>query len=366
MRILYYIYGLNIGGAETLIQNLLEKIDYENNQIEFVIQTKSINNLAIENIINKKKIVINYITSFYENPLKSYLDLKKLIKLGNYELIHIHVNSLINITPVILSARSGMGILIHSHSSSNAGGGMLGRIIHNINKVIISKYDTINLACSDDAGIWMFGKLKYDIIYNGIDINKYKYSNDFRREIRNKYGIGDDEIVIGHVGRFVQAKNHKFLLDCVSEYCKQNKSIKLLLVGKGQLEEDVKSQITKLNITNNVILAGETMDVYKYYSAFDIMVFPSIYEGLPFSLIEAQAAGLPIIASNVISTQVDITGLVTFLSLNESTKTWNESISRILKIHIDRMCYNTRMKNSAFDINNTVKRIGQIYETAAK
>lgn len=367
MRVLYFIYGLNVGGAETLIENIIDKINYEKYKIEFVIQVPFIYNERIKKIVEAKSIRIHYITSYYKNPIKSISELKRVLIDGMFDIIHVHVNALLNITPIVLAKKYNIRIVLHSHSSSNAGGGRIGKILHYINRRLISRYNTVNLACSDEAGRWMFKDFEYEIIYNGIDIDKYGFNPTARKGIRNKYGVKENEFLIGHVGRLVKAKNHEFFIICINEIISKGVPVKAIFVGDGLLEKKIISMVEKYSLKDNVIFAGQVSNVYDYYSAFDLMLFPSIYEGLPFAIVEAQASGIPIVASDIITRQANVTDLVTYISLKSPVSEWNMVIMDKLKENNNRIAHKDVMKKSVFNIQNTVMRIERIYgEICAK
>lgn len=305
---------------------------------------------------------MHYLPSYYKNPIKSIMELRKIMTNRKINIIHIHVNSLLNISPIILAQKRNIRIVIHSHSSANGKGGKIGKLLHHFNKFVISKYDITNLACSAEAGDWMFKKSNYEILYNGIDTDKYRYNSKMRSYIRNKYDIKENEYLIGHVGRFVEVKNHDFFMNCVKEMIDGELPVKAILVGDGPLKRKLTLFVEKNKLENKIIFVGQVSNVNDYYSAFDLMLFPSKYEGMPFTLIEAQTSGVPIIASDSITKQANVTGLITYLSLKLSVNEWNIVVKNNLHQHINRSEYGLEMKKTVFNIEKTVIRIEEIYE----
>lgn len=167
------------------------------------------------------------------------------------------------------------------------------------------------------------------IFSNGIEIEKFKYNSEIRKMIRRELNIKDNEIVIGHVGRLVKPKNHKYLIKIFKEYNEKNRDSKLLLVGDGNLRKKIEKQVKAYKLEKNVIFMGNRNDTYKMYNAMDVFVFPSLNEGLPLTLIEAQSAGLNIFASNNITDTVNVTGNVKFLDIKEKPKIWAEAILQL-------------------------------------
>ena len=172
------------------------------------------------------------------------------------------------------------------------------------------RYATDYFACSELAGRYLFGNKTFDqgkvkIIHNAIDLDKFKFDPDARKKLRKELGIDDETIVIGHVGRFVQTKNHHFLVYAFKKYHNKNPNTKLLLIGTGPLEEKIKAQVKKLNLEDSVLFLGQRNDTNKLYSVMDIFCLPSLYEGLPVAGIEAQAAGLPCVYSDKVTIEAD-------------------------------------------------------------
>lgn len=201
--------------------------------------------------------------------------------------------------------------------------------MHSINRKLISFVATDFLACSIKAKEFFYPTKLWDkciILKNGINLCQFSFNNDIRNKVREKLGISDDVLVIGHVGRFATVKNHAFIIEVFNQIQQINDNVLLLLLGNGELLDSVKNKVKELDLERKVLFLGERDDVYRILQAFDLVLFPSLYEGLPFSLIEAQASGLKIFSSDRVSHEVDVTGNVFFLSLNKSAHSWAEFI----------------------------------------
>lgn len=361
VKVLFFLRSLNIGGAEAFIYNVLSSLDNQKVHIDIVIQTHENKNKQLLHLCAKKDIKIFYVAPFEKNYYKSIKELNGIIKENAYDIIHYHANSLINMVPVICAKKNNIRLVLHSHNSNNNLGGHIGKCIHYFNRFIISRLKVTRIACGNEAGCWMFGNKKFTIINNAINIDSYRFDITARDNLRKKYDIANNCYVLGHVGRFVEAKNHKFIIDCFEHINMNYSNVKLVLVGTGDLFNDIRDYVKQKKLDEIVIFIGEAQECSMYYSAFDMMLFPSFFEGLPFTLVEAQASGLPVAASNNVTKQVNITGLVKYISLNESIDTWTKEIMEHRANQKDRSIYAEIMKESIFDINAVIEELADIY-----
>ena len=187
------------------------------------------------------------------------------------------------------------------------------------------KYANLQLACSKEAGEWLFGNTQFIVLNNGIDVSKYVFNQNIREEYRKILGFSD-ELVLGHVGRFSNQKNHNFLIDIFYEIIKINKKSKLILIGTGELENEIKEKVESLSLKEKVIFLGARADVNKIMQAMDVFILPSLFEGLPVVGVEAQASGLPCIISDTVSKDVKITDSVLQISLSLPPEEWGKKL----------------------------------------
>ena len=357
IKILYYLRALNIGGAETFIFNVLERLDTQLYHIDIALQSDKNENIRLLKLCDQKGVRIFYTSPFEKHYLRSYKQLLNIVKENGYDVIHLHANSLINNIPIRVARKAHCKLVVHSHNSNNNVGGFVGKIVHYINRWMMNRGDVVRLSCSDKAGKWMFADRTFELVNNGINLDKYKYNLSIRNAIRNQMGLSDDTIVWGHVARFVEAKNHEFLINCFDYYNLQNPNSKLLLLGDGPLFDKIKN-----NTKNpNVVFLGSISETCEYYSAFDMMIFPSLFEGLPFTLVEAQASGLPILASDKITRLVNISGLIRYMSLDETVERWCANLPKKLTDEERYMAVES-MQNSVFDSKVTVEQITNCYK----
>ncbi|WP_050637182.1 glycosyltransferase [Candidatus Stoquefichus sp. SB1] len=361
MKILYFIYGLNIGGAETYIYNTISRLNNSKYHIDFVLQNKKNDNHNLINLCKKNNSKLYYVSPFTKWFFPQLFQLNKILKNNEYQIIHIHMNSMLNIIPIIMGRLNGLKIIIHSHSTQNNSGRIVGKAIHLFNrKMILNFIKTVNIACSEKAGIWMFDKRPFILIDNAVQIDQFIYSKDAKIKLKEKNMIYEEK-VIGHIGRYVDVKNHFFIIKVFNEYIKIHPNTKLVLIGEGELKEQVNEYISYLGIEKNIIELNNQSNINEYYSLFDCFLFPSKFEGFPFVLVEAQIAGLPIIASTNVTKSVDLFGKIEFVSLENDISDWVSKIDKCLNQNINRNENNKELMESKYNIDNSVKKIEKIY-----
>ena len=281
------------GGVESCIMNYYRHIDKTKVQFDFLVESTS-------NIIDKEKIEAMggkvIIIPPYTKIFKYIKELKRIFKEGNYDIVHSNMNALSVFTLFTAWLAKIKVRIAHSHSTTNKKEwkkNLIKNILRPFSKVFATDY----FACSELAGRWLFGnrtfnKGKVTIINNAIEVDKFLFNEEVRNQMRKELNI-EDKFVIGHVGRFVEQKNHTFLIDIFYEVQKERPNSILLLVGDGPLYNMIYQKVERLGILDKVIFAGVYNDVSKFYNAMDMFVFPSLYEGLGMVLVEAQINGLP-------------------------------------------------------------------------
>ncbi len=253
------------------------------------------------------------------NPLKYFIHLTKLLKKEKYDVVHIHGNSsmmLIDVLPAVI-ARVPIRI-VHSHNTT------CNHVwLHRLLNPLFNLCYTNGMACGQDAGRWLYGSKSFVELKNGIDTSKYLYSESIREQYRKELGVGE-KVLLGHVGNFIEQKNHEFLIDIFADLLKKNSNYMLLLISDGALMESIKAKVERLKISDSVIFLGKTPDVNKYMQAMDILLLPSLYEGLPVVLIEAQSAGLQCLVSDKVSVESDVTDTLKFIAIDDTEQWVNE------------------------------------------
>ena len=351
------------GGVESVVMNYYRNIDRNKIQFDFICDSDSTNipYKEIEKLGGKVILVPPY-----QKIIEYNKELKKIFLKNNYKIVHSHITTL-NVFPLRIAKKCGVPIRIaHSHSTTNKKEwkkNIIKQLLRPFSRVYANNY----MCCSELAGRWLFGNKCYDsgkvyLLNNAIDLEKFTYNEKIKNEKRKELGIDEDTIVIGHIGRFTQAKNHVFLIDIFNEIHKQKKNSILLLVGQGALENKIRTKIERLGLKDKVIFLGQRTDVNELYQAMDIFVLPSLYEGLPVVAMEAQTAGLLTIMSTEITTEAKIINSTVFLSLNKSEKEW---ALEILKLNEGFKRKNTEEEISSKDFNiiNEGKKLEKKYIT---
>lgn len=323
IRILHVVTYMGRGGLETMIMNYYRHIDRSAVQFDFLVhrefQADYDDEIAtLGGRIYRLPQLIPWSGSYKKALNQFFADHPE------YRIVHVHQDCL---SSVILRAAKQRGVPIriaHSHTSNQDKN--LKYPIKLYYRRQIPTYATHLFACGQDAGAWMFRGAPFQIVNNAIDAKKYRYDPVQAKQIREELGIPDDSFVIGHVGRFVSLKNHKFLVDIFAEIQKKQENTRLLLVGDGDLRDETERKVSALGLNEKVIFAGVRSDVPELLQAMDAFVFPSMYEGLPVTMIEAQAAGLPCYISDKVPLECKITGLVTQIPLQTPAEQWAEQI----------------------------------------
>lgn len=360
IRILHIGMHDKIGGVETYIMNYYRNIDKNRFQFDFI---SSFPRLCFEDEINELGGKVYHVISEKKNPIKYYKSLAKIMK--NYDIVHINMLSSANVLPVMAAKKARVkNVIVHSHNA-NTPNGLLRKFLDHENRNYLRNNSTVTnyWACSKKAGLWMFGKEiceseSFSIIPNAVDASKFKFDQACRNEIRNKYNL-NEKFVIGHVGRFSYQKNHEFLIEMFYRFQKENENAILMLIGDGELKEDILDTVNRMNINNKVIFVGNTNVVYKYLNAFDVFVLPSRFEGLPVVGVEAQMVGVPCLFSKEITTEVDIRGNSVFLDLNYEQ--WLNALTKLYNKLGDETKVKTKNDLKDYNIKNAVKNLENKY-----
>ena len=350
------------GGVEAVIMNYYRHIDRNKIQFDFICDSDS-TDIPYDEIEKLGGKVI--LCPPYQKLFKYTKELKKIFKENNYKIVHSNINAL-SVFPLRAAKKVGVPIRIaHSHSTSNKKEWKK-TMVKNVLRPFSKKYANRYMCCSELAGRWLFGNKEYDkgtvyLLNNAIDLDKFKYDEKVRLSKRKELGIIGDTFVVGHVGRFNEQKNHTFLLDIFAEILKIKENAVLLLIGEGELYDEVKQKAKVLGISENVVFYGKTSEVYNLMQAMDVFVFPSLFEGLPVAGVEAQAADLPFFMSDTITKELQMTDHCVYLPLQDSKK-WAETVCAESEMMVRR---DTRkeLRANGYDINQTVEFLEELYKS---
>ncbi len=345
------------GGVESVVMNYYRYIDKTKIQFDFFIDEDSTMEPPIEEIEKLGGKV--YKIPSYTKIIKYHKELKKILKENNYKIVHSHINTL-SVFPLFAAKRAGVPVRIaHSHSTTNKKEwkkNIIKQILRPFSKLFATDY----MCCSELAGRWLFGNKAYDqgkiyLLHNAIDLDKFKYDEKVRKAKRKELRIKDDTLVIGHVGRFVEQKNHTFLIDIFNEVHNEQPNSILLLIGEGPLKEEIQNKVERLKLTDSVKFLGQRADVNELYQVMDVFVLPSLYEGLPVVGIEAQAAELPCIFSNSMTKETKMLNSTKFISLKDNESEWSNNILNIYKNCKRKDCQQKLIQKGFYIKNETTK-----------
>lgn len=360
-RMLCILGSMNVGGAETFMMKVLRSIDRKKFAIDFAV---AINyegvydeeilsfGCKIYHIKPKSINIIDFIASIYH-----------IVKDNNFvSVLRISQNST-SVIDLIIAKFAGAKRTAFRSSNSNVCGGWLDKIGHLVFKPLVMIVPNIKISPSDKAALFMFGQKcvkngQVTILKNGLNLDQYSFNMKNREEYRASLNINKDTKLIGHIGRFSYQKNHVFLIDFFKDFQKTYPNSKLLLIGTGELENKIKEYVRVKNV-DNIIFLGARQDIPELLSAMDVFMLPSIFEGMPNTVVEAQANGLPCVISDGITKQVNVTNNVQFLSLAESKNIWIKSVSESNRISAEEA--KTFLYKAGYDINEVSKLFVKLF-----
>jgi glycosyltransferase involved in cell wall biosynthesis len=351
LKILVFGSSDNLGGIEKYLYEYMSRMKCLD-----IYMVKMYNSIPFEKEYLDCGIKIVNITNYKKNIIKNIYQIFYFLKKFNINIIYMNMFSSSYCIPIIIGKiLRTEKIITHAHSSNT--NGIIKKIIHLVNRNWFV-FSNKKFSCSDVAGKWFYKK-NYYVINNAIDLTKYSFSAKKRNKIKNQLNI-ENNFVIGHVGRMDVEKNHFFLLDVFFEILKINKTMKLMLVGSGSMENILLNRCRELKMDGKVIFLKNRNDVDCLLQAMDYFVFPSLYEGLPITLIEAQASGVKCLVSDTVSREVAITDLVKFMSLRESPDLWAEHICNniIYQRNTDSIKI---MTDKGFNIDREAKKLESMF-----
>lgn len=354
-RVLCILNNMNVGGAETFLMKIYRAIDKDLYQMDFCLGS-SFKSYYEDEIIGYGGKVF-HITSKSENIKKFKKELFDVVKNNNYEyVLKITANSMGIMDLKICKKAGAKRCCVRSSNSSDQGGVKI-KILNALGKLLYLRYADVLIAPSKLAAKYTFGRTNaVNYLHNGIDFEQYKYNEEKRNNIRNLHNIPNDYIVFGHIGRFDKQKNHKFMIEIFSEYHLHHPNSVLMLVGNGELADECKKISIDLGINNSVLFCGQNQNISDYLSAMDVFMLPSLYEGMPNTLIEAQANGLPCLVSSTITTEANITNNCCFISLKKEK--WISVLNN--SNHLRRIDSFEAFKKSGYLIQNSLDNFVQI------
>lgn len=366
-NLMIVVSPLKIGGVDLVAINLQTHINKDKYNVIYYLNGEDIGPME-DYVLKTGATIFHRPKNVGKSYIKQYLYLKKFMIENDIDIVHSH---LMFYSGLVMRAAAKVGVkkrVPHSHMTNpciqrSHLKNFLFIFYHFIMKGFLVKYGTDIIACGPEAGYYLYGKKIFKkrgiILHNGIELNKYFYSNEIRNLLRKSEKL-NDSIVIGHVGRLNFVKNHTFLLDVFYEIYKINNNSVLLIVGDGEQRENIIKKADKLGLLDKVIITGIRRDVENFLQAMDIMIFPSLYEGLPLTLIEAQASKLPCLISDTVSKSAKYNENVDYMSLEQSPEKWAKKALSMIKNDRNSVDINNLCKD--YDINSVALKLEEIYD----
>lgn len=368
-HVLFFVDRMRVGGIQIFLLNLLQYFDKEKYQIDFLVLDDG-EDYAYEQKVEEYGGKLYKLDGIW---FRSMADYPKYCKAVNnffkehhdYDVVHMNASSK---NFLLLRYAKKYGIrkrIAHSHNTGFQTKSAVKQMVGNVFKLPLKMYATDYFACSKIAGEWLFGKKvaesgKLQVIPNGIALEKFEFDKKIREKTRESLGLNDENLVIGHVGRFTKQKNHKFLLEIFAQILKAEPKAVLLMAGIGELKEEMEAYAKELQIEHATKFLGFRDDVTALTQAMDVFLMPSFYEGFPVTGIEAQASGCPCVFSDTITKEAALLAGTRYISLEADAKTWAEEVLDAAKAN-ERNNSRAVLQEKGFDIEDTVKKLEALY-----
>ena len=351
--------AIDKNGVTNVVFNYLKALSVNDLCIDMVSKNDPIQ--VYKDEVSRHHGTIFYFPRTYKSYLKRLFAIRRLVKRNKYDIVHFHCNSHI-IVPELLAIKAGgcKVRIVHSHNTSTSF-----PFVSNLLTPLFNSLCTHCLACGIEAGRWMFGKREFEVMNNGIDTKRFAFSNEKRTLMRNRLGLSDSDILIGHVGHYLGVvKNQKFIVNIFNKLS-EDAQYRLCLIGDGPNKPEVERKVDELGLKDRVYFAGNVDNVEDYLNAIDIIVMPSLHEGLPLTLVEQQANGLICLCADTITQEADKTGNLRFLSLQASIDEWAEAVKK--NININEREFRSvesikRIRTAGYDIYNEAKKLMKFYQ----
>lgn len=369
IKLLFYTELWANAGIESVIMSLFRNFDLERISVD-IMASQNISDFHDEEIrtLGGKKIIT--LQEEYTSPAKRMMAnqaaFKSALKNGHYDIVHLHMCNAASMVYGKIAKKLGVKVVVyHSHNTNlSTNHRLLKTIVHNLCKIKYEKYGDILFSCSDLASKWMFSKKaieqnKVILVRNAIDLDKFEFNQLKRDEYRKQLHV-DNDFVLGHIGRFAIAKNHPFIIQVFFELLKMHPNSKLLLIGEGDDEADIRWQVHELELDKNVIFYGVTKEIPQMLWAMDAFVLPSFFEGNPVVGIEAQAASTPCVFADTITQMCKLTDIVSYLSLEDLPQIWAKKILEIGSK--SRKETKAQMVAAGYDIHTVARTVQIEYE----
>lgn len=369
IKVLVSLTSLGMGGTVIFVMNFFRHLDKEKFQIDFVVYDDSRMDFYEEVKSYGGQV---YVCSAKPNNryMRLYSEMRQtrnVLREHHYDIIYCQGNSFMEFFRGMIPGKltGNTFVITHSHNPGEPKHSIVDNVVRAITKTFVSHVVDIGCTCSDVAARGKYtdrfmNSSRYQLINNAIDTERFKFNETVRTKVRTELGIGEDVFVIGHVGRISYQKNHSFLIDIFNLLVREKPDAKLLLVGDGEQRPEIEDKVMKYQLENKVIFVGKSENPAQYYHAMDCFVLPSLYEGFPFVLVEAQVNGLRCVVSDTISRSVNISGGVDFVSLEYGVGVWSKKILSFGKQRMSEQ--EVQQVEEQYELSREVKKMESMFE----
>lgn len=346
--------GLNLEGITTVIYNYISAMNRQGIRFHFLTYGEL-------NPVLRERFgamgTIEFVSDRKQSTAAYVKDYVRLLRSGAYDVVHIHGNSGTMAIEAVLAKLCGVrNVFVHTHSTKTDH-----PAVNAVLKYPMMLFADQRIACSRGSGKWLYGNWKHTVLNNAIDLTRFPFDPRVRETCREEFGIRE-EFLVGHIGHFSTPKNHFYLIDIFEAFHKLRPDSRLLLVSDGPDFDAVVEKVNRLQLQDAVIFAGRRSDVERLYQAFDVFVLPSRWEGMPLVLLEAQTAGLPVLASDRITEDVHCSDNFWFLSIEEPAEVWAKKLMEVAEKAADRTeDRSTLLRQQGFDIHREAERLRGLY-----
>jgi glycosyltransferase involved in cell wall biosynthesis len=358
MRALHFVPGFKFGGVESLLMSLYRNIEKSELQFDLIVDTQE--ELPEFEEIRASGGQVFQLGHYLESPWKYQRQVDKILSDNHYPVLHCH--ELVRALPVLWSAKKA-GVrkrILHSHSVSHVGSrwAMVAPWVSALSLRLGTEY----WASSQLAGEFSFGKRQFDLFKDAISCKHFTFDSLLRKQFRSDLGISTNTLLVGHTGRFTYQKNHAWLVRVFEKLCQKIPDSHLLLVGDGPLMNDIMEFTLTLGVRDRVSFVGKQMGVGAFLSAMDVFLLPSHSEGFCISLLEAQANGLPCLATSTLPAEVCLTPSLTFCELSQPLNIWTDRIIQSYRLGRTDSTTNADLINQAgYEIETLASNLKKIY-----
>ena len=357
LRVLHAVEGLRTGGIGMLLYNYFMEMDHSKIAFDFMVHFPEAG--LAEHLLEKEGSRMFHLPGL-KHVFRVFFQTRRVIRQGHYRIVHVH-HTRHSFVQLLAAWTCGVKVRIaHSHDFLVPRG--FHRYTYAFYAWLTSRFATHWFACGEMAGRYVFGEgihsPRFRLVRNAVSVERFRFDMGKRTSIRSRYHL-DDCFVLLHVGRMSTQKNHRRLVEIFDAVQKRNPAARLLLLGDGVLAPDIRKQVENLGLNDKVLFIGQTPDVQDFLQAADVFVLPSLHEGFPIVLVEAQAAGLPCVMSTNVTPEADLVGLVKSVPLSDSNETWAGAVASAH--NTDRASFAEKIRLAGYDLPCEAKKLEAWY-----